>query len=1126
MLLLGNPVDDGQHHKGLGMILSSRHSEDTEKLKDTASTENENQKPDEPYHSDAKTNPDLAASLQKSSTGFSSDRDYSYTEALFTGTPLFNGKPFRESDKAHSGHIHGNDPAIDELAKENQKNSESYNSAGQAEPSVDNGNEHNKGEGSVKTQKEIHTEEGVTGITVNNNPKEGQYLEGRVHEANSFSETPENATENLEHQYSPTLDESQFKSKDETLENKEENHQPHIPEGPLQTDAQQGVNSVPSHMITNRPPLKTAIKSYDEESHLIGSRFSNHGNLAHQGVDQGLEQRQHESNENIVTGPTEYGKTDHLQTDGSQEKPNEDIQSNRIESNEKDTNFVSQEGSGGTLTSNLDNENISHESKGIFISPRKEARNRETGIAYAVAGRVPAKQNQEQSLALDGKGTTYDAETIPNRNSNVSTRLPLASATSSKGDRNMESFINQLRPHKIIESSFDEELTQRIVTGPSSGQDRQDLSKQANQKPLSDTFHPDERPLQSSSSYQEGSNPSDFNKEFTKEQGEKSGQAPSSSSEAAPLGMKKTAAQQGTSNQISTSAVDTRLEPEELLDNTANQEQGNLGTLQETGEHGMQTHDVQGGINTNISSSYREGINPPEFHHMKEQLTSSQRPRPRPISDEASVSSSGNRHNEEATHETSSQFSESAVDSRSTHEGSNPLKFHYMKEQLTSNHKSRPRPSSDEVSTSSLSNRPNEETPHEISNQFSESAVYSRPTHEESNPLNFHYMKEQLASNHRPRPRPSFDEASASSSSNRSNEEAPHEISNKFSESAVDGRPTQEGAFPNNNGFYKESSGQTRNQSEANKEILPAFYHQERRLPSMIGPQKEGLANMQGVHSFEVPSLSSEAGRVASVNSNQTTSNVQRETSVHVMMSPNGVGTVLTNKDTSVHQHQETSQNSVEHVDQISYTPSDEKSTATENRPSDQREFEVGVPEQASEMSAEDQPKGAYKNQQQTDSSSARVSEGISHDHQNESDRDNKNQKIVYFLKMAKGIPLLNKRPVDDQHRKYKEAHGSGYQSTNDGIITEENKNNSVGEMISEDITKQYRWRWRPRPRPRRPRPSYRPRRPRPSPNPYPGPLPSPSPSPASGGGGGALGGSSVDPNAPQGKHSNLKASL
>ncbi|KAJ7374912.1 hypothetical protein OS493_005270 [Desmophyllum pertusum] len=155
LLLMGSPVEDEHNHKGLGMILSSKLREEPDKLKDGPSKEADH------HHHHNKPDTDLAATLQTSSKGYPSDRGFSYTEALFTGAPLLNGRPFMASDR-NQGHENGH--SIGPTVNGHEKAADGYKGASFAELQVDKSNEHNKEEGSVQIQKEVHTEEGVSGL--------------------------------------------------------------------------------------------------------------------------------------------------------------------------------------------------------------------------------------------------------------------------------------------------------------------------------------------------------------------------------------------------------------------------------------------------------------------------------------------------------------------------------------------------------------------------------------------------------------------------------------------------------------------------------------------------------------------------------------------------------------------------------------------------------------------------------------------------------------------------------------------------------------------------------------------------------------------------------------------------
>ena len=1020
---MGNPVEDERNHKGLGMILSSKHKEEADKLKDSSS--NERQTLDKEFnHSYSRPKPDLVSTRKTSSNGFPSDRGYSYTEALFTGSPLYNGRPYRVSDRTHNSQSHVSYPNNDQSAKEKGKHMESYNGAEVVEPLVDKINDH-KQERNNQRQKEIHTEEGVTGIIVNKKPNGGRFHEssatgGRENErTSSLEKTPENGTEHVDNQYlilRPTLGESPYKTGGGTLENKEENHRPYKSGPLLQTKAQkQGNLSSDHHILSNLQGnmhskqheknvySQLPLKSYDEESNLLGSNAFMHGNLVHQHADHALE--------------TDYYKTGNVQKDKSVETSNEGLHPVSIETNEKETNSVSQEGSDDTMNTS-DNEKIPYESKGSLTSPYQVSINKQKNDAYDVPGILPVDRNQEQSV-------TYDKSKNVEGNLSTSMAPPMARVKPSNGaDRGMENFINQLRPHKIMESSFDEELAQTITTGPSNRPEKLgDLTKQSAAKFPSAMSFPSKYDFQSSSPYREGSTPSVFNRTNEKAKEDQHGssiQESSPSLDTTALGplsksQKETTGQQDIESQ-SSATENTGLDHETAMASNAgsNQELGIPDTSQESIEHGIQTQDGssdnliqppkeyssgQGEIGTRLSSSYREGNNPSEF-----------------------LSGNG---------------------------------------QLTENHRDKPnnvRPSaSEEVPISSLRNSNKEE-----STQQEESA--------------------------------------------------------KFSEGALHVRPAQEDTSLNNKGSYQGSPGEISNVRESHKEMPPSFYHRIDRIPSMKSSQKEGSVNEEESIPSEASSLSSMSYQVASLNNNQRPPNAQKETSDQMVIPERGVGKAVGNEGTDYHQYWETTHSDYERGTKTNYESPNESLRPSGNSLSGQereREFEVGVPEQSQKVAVKYQPIRANNNQKQTESSNGKVSERIRSDQPQEIEKGDRNQQIVYFIKMAKGIPLLNNEPINDQDRNYKETHEPGDHPATE-IKEEEDNAARLGKVGSEAIHRRWKWKWNPVPS--APKPGS-------LPSPSPSPFPSPSPSPSisgeggGGGGGGALGGSSVDSNVPQGKH-------
>ena len=136
---MGRPVDDRRHSNSFGVILS-RQTQNEGNFSTNSS--NEGQK----FERNPKGS-DNAVSMQKYSASFPSDRDYSYTEALFTGAPLLNGNPYG-SNQATKGH-----PSNSNSGDRNSVRPE-------AEPSVDRNRDPNKQRGNKAGQTESHSEVG------------------------------------------------------------------------------------------------------------------------------------------------------------------------------------------------------------------------------------------------------------------------------------------------------------------------------------------------------------------------------------------------------------------------------------------------------------------------------------------------------------------------------------------------------------------------------------------------------------------------------------------------------------------------------------------------------------------------------------------------------------------------------------------------------------------------------------------------------------------------------------------------------------------------------------------------------------------------------------------------------
>lgn len=1198
LLLMGSPVEDDHNHKGLGMILSSKLREEPDKLKDGSSKGT-----DHHHHHHNKADSDLAATLQTSSKGYPSDRGYSYTEALFTGAPLLNGRPFMASDR-NQGHEDGH--SIGPTVNGHAKAADGYKGARFAELQVDKSNEHNKEEGSVQIQKEVHTEEGVSGIAIVKKPKESQHFEKRP--------SSEAGKEDYDsHQYlipRPSLNASPFKSKSEMagntkytqihetagsssqMENHKEaplsdnnvssyamrnNHYQHEDkstendrpaeqvhqiletgktEENFPSNAYGSGPSVEEPKVNNKFPDKTNIKSYDEESNLLGSSVYSHGPLVDNQGDRVVDHKHHQFSPNLKSGHIDYGQTHNLVTEESLNKPGMDTPPSRVESSEKETSAVPEEGLGNALSngfktnediSKVGDQNIQLQSE-VISTPTgiESAANIETEAPYEQRGHQALYQSQVQHLESNVKDAnepmnannliasgeqnsraTDEARKIPIENSNDS--LPLEGATSDKGAFGAD----QLRPHKIIESSFDEELTHRIVTGPSSQQGNHAVPiEQTTEKETEDASHTGSDKTEESSKmspgpslpFREGSNPSESshrNMELAKSQTEQSVDAstPSSIKTASGGSENEEITQQDTSHQrFSASTVDARAEHEDTFTNDASSHkgQGNMEVSQGSTENASDTNDgssarlinSQGQHEANIeipsSLSYREGSSSTTFSHQNEELSK----------DQGEQSSTSEETEAIRQKETSHKlFSESRVDSTFDHEntfanGADSHQGQVNVETLQSN-----------VALQPNTNDASSDNSHgHMSNQREEQSVEtSAPSTEAARVLPFgsqtEATKQQDTSN----------EISSGGPVNEANSNQEQQRVESLQSSMEHETEANSGSSEN---LYT-SPGHASNQQEAGRDTSHSSSYREGSNPKTFSHQNEELTNAHRGKSVAALSPSSESARVGSLSSSNIEVATQNETSQQ-MVSASAVDTRPDREDTFFHgtsshqgeEHVETSQSNGEHGPERNYGPSDSSINSPGPKLSSykHREFKVGTPEVSNEMPVSDQSKAASEEQQPlhgTETKSERISEGSRNNQQKENDHDNKKpENVVYFLKMAKGFPLLNSRKTSHYSEgKATGNRGAGEHSTN--TVKEGQQINSIAETGPEvNGRRRYPWKWQRKPSrlSPRPSPSYRP-------SPQPSPYPSPSPSPSSGGGGGALGGSSASSNEPQGKH-------
>ncbi|KAL9975327.1 hypothetical protein ACROYT_G012480 [Oculina patagonica] len=915
LLLMGSPIEDQHHRKGLGMILSSKVRMDSDQLKDRPSkgTDHHSNKPDN----------DLAATLQTSSKGYPSDRGYSYTEALFTGAPLLNGRPFTKSDRTQGKQgAHDNGHPVQEL----NKSVDSYKSS-----EADKSNEHTKEEDSVQIQKEVHTQDGVSGFAMGKRPAEPQPFQ-QFPSSQTGKEEPKNSQNYDEHHYllpRPSLNASPYKSMSGNLGNKQytqthevaeglpqnhnnipaygavDNHYQHEKKAIENPTSDHPVEQVHQILVTGKTQEnfasnndgrgalfekkivndkllhKTYIKSYDEESNLLGSRFYNHGQFVDKHGERVGKQQYHEFNPNVITGPTDYGKTGALQTGESFQKPGMDVSPSEVETSEKESGTVPVGGSSNTLSngfkangdiSEVGNRNIQLQSKYIPSSTDTESESSKTDASYKQLGDHSLYQNQNleanvksaneptsvNKLVASGDQNTpatYVATKIPIEKTNDSMTVPLESETPNKGDLGAGNYIDQLRPHKIIESSFDEDLVQRIPTGPSYQQNSHAVPiKESTERQGEDVSHTSsdntfsaaksEENVSSPPSlpFREGSNPTEFSR-----QNEQSMEASSLSSEVGRVGsfnssQNEEATQQETQQQMSPgSAVEARPEHENTFPNDSISQKGreeasqsyvehgsytndrssadsheaqNIETLQNSVEHGPDTNDASdnsikspGEIpnqreaykEMNSLPSYREESNPETFGHQNEKLVPNAEQQPVATSSSTAEAAGVVPLSSNQIEVTRQQDTSNKISSTDTVNGANSNQDQHRVESLQS---------STEQDTETNSGASDKSNQSEASQETSSSFSYR----EGSDPKMLSHQNGELAAEQRKQPAESWspdnsESATVGPSSSNLDRTTQREKSDQMFESnAVETRPDHEDTFIQGAGSHQEGT--------------------------------------------------------------------------------------------------------------------------------------------------------------------------------------------------------------------------------------------------------------------------------------------------------------------------------
>ena len=894
---MGRPVEDGHHRKGLGMILASQHSGDI------ATSEAESK------HSDpapSSSNSDLSNTLQTSSNGSTSDRGYSYTEALFTGTPLLNGRPFTASDRTPHSQGHATDHPIG-ILNANERITE--NVQGKA---VDEDNDGSRADKNDQTQEEMHTDEGVKGVTVNKILNKGQYSGEKsedLSEDSSLRQSSKLGKENYEDgQPVPphSLDkQDKFETNRQAYRGRklinniiksdnlpdEDVHEIMATGHTQENFDKENVGSSGQLREENKAnkviPLNTKVKSYDEESNLLGSNTLTHERFMHQQRDNPLGDQQEGFNQNIISltenekGPQgvkqqqeEIQQPQHMITitedsgmkqkvqkeDSSGKTP--DAKPHAMGSNLKETNPASTGNTGGVHESNKGSETI---------SPTNESPDGHSDYSHSASGQLTGGQMRQQTSDIDVNAPVEALRNLETGKLNDSTKGSSQKATKLTSDKIFENFLSHLRPHKVIESAFDEQLAQRI---PSEQRDPHEAhTRPLNEKPSSSVLYPGLDASHLSSTYREGSSPSDFktqSQEPTKEI--PSIQESPSSTDTTSVYLTSSNFKGPTVQQekakLSTGAVSARLNQQNapLVNNPdGNNEQGNVDKIKESAEQTEKPY----------SSADENSTEPQRYSSPREQGFL------------------------------------------------NVLLSHYRQ-----------------------SNTANSSTANNLrAEDHGEHLVPSWSVRPESGQLG---------------PLSGSDKEGATQEKN----------SYKENQAANDLQNNAEYASQESQGPTK--SVEDRNQREHNQEMPPTLDHRKGSGVDEHGFQSSGLSG----------------------NTNMET-DVQSGSSF-VLTPSHGFGERPVNGETS---SQQVSENSAK----------EEGANNAWNfyklRPkSGPPEFAVGNPEHPGEVSEKDEPKVGNHNQKQPKSNM---------------DHDDSTQKIVYFLKMAKGIPLLHNRPendMDDNH--------------------------------------------------------------------------------------------------------------
>ena len=1163
VLLMGSPIADEHNRKGLGMILSSKLRGESENLNDGPS------KGTNHHHHHNKPGTDLAATLQTSSKEYPSNEGYSYTEALFTGAPLLNGRPALESDRTQEReHGHG----LYHINKEHNRNK----GTDFAKLEVDKSNDHTKEEDSVQIQKEVHTEEGVVGNAVKKKSKENQHFQTSL-SSEEGKEVQKN-TENFDENQQSSSNASPSNSKSERLENakytqihevsggssqikhlkatplsgnyeKTNSHYQHREKSTGNPLSDRPVEQVHQILVTgktqenfassnpgisgpfaeeqqvkNKLSDNTNTKSYDEESNLLGTSVYNQGRfIGKQGYRVGGKQH-HEFHSNIITGPTEYERPGN-----SIRHPSMDELPSGMESSEKEIG-TSPAVSNGFRTyediSKLGNENIQLQSEFMPTSTAIDAENGRVETSYQQLGRQPSYKNHEQQLESNTEGAggspsinnlattgnqnsrvAFESRKIPIVKTNESVTMPSQDPNQNEGDSRIDKFINQLRPHKIIESAFDQELTRKITTGTSHGESNYAAHMQSVAKAPSLSIPDKTIPVEKSEEhgseniappslpFREGSSPAEFsnrNEALTKDQREQSVEGSLSNPETPNTSHNEKEKQQDTSQQmLPATAVEATPEHEDTSTDGSIPRKEQEETSQSSDEHEPNKNEdssasslsslgqasTPNGATDDMSSSrpYGEGSRPTAFSLKNKELP-----------------------NDRSSDESEAMGQKGTFDKVSDHESAFANGAYSPKTQETLESSTAPGANTNVASSDSSVNSQGHIENQREGDKEEQSPLSDR---EGSNAkMTFGHENEELQQNVEQKP------FGASISGSEVGGDVGRVVPLRASQMEA---TKQEDTL---NGISSTVSDNGANLSQEQRPLDSLQSSTEHQTETNSGSsatsdQNESLQKEQRQQSVETLSPVSESNRVTPLGGSSIDSTTQRETS-DKMLSSNEVDTKHGHEDrfindASLHQEQQS----------VEISPSDAQSRPnTSDKPvessQNSHEVKVGTPEEASAMPVPENSEEINEGQQLMPFLGIRNdSRGTSEEMQSsqlnkENDHDNRNQKIVYFLKMAKGIPLVNSRKTTHyvEHRLDSTPQRG----------SEVNGRRRYPWQWQYSLKRPNRPAWRERPRPpsQGRQPSYRPTF-----------QPSSYPSPSTGEGGGAIGGSSASSNEPQGKH-------